>query len=128
MEELIIRNDEVVGSIPTSSTIFSITCGESDCGLRTKTYRFDSPLAFSTMSTMSTMRRREEFVRHFIARIGGKILGEDPADSEDRLRRLDYGTLLEEAERASSSAEDRLAYLKKLQQEQESKLGGRSKI
>ena len=72
--------------------------------------------------------RREEFVRHFIARIGGEILGENPADSEDRLRRLDYGTLLAEAEQARSSAEDRLAYLKKLQQEQESKLGRRSKI
>lgn len=72
--------------------------------------------------------RREEFVRHFVAQIGGEILGEDPADSAERLRRLDYRKLLEEADRARSSAEDRLAYLKKLQQEQESKLGRRSKI
>ena len=28
--ERIVRNDEVVGSIPTSSTIFSITCSEGD--------------------------------------------------------------------------------------------------
>jgi len=27
--DAIVRNDEVVGSIPTSSTIFSVTCGPS---------------------------------------------------------------------------------------------------
>lgn len=72
--------------------------------------------------------RREELVRHFIARLGSPVAGESPADSEERLRRLDYRTLLAEAERAKLSAEERLAYLKKLQEQQESRLGRRSKI
>jgi hypothetical protein len=72
--------------------------------------------------------RREEFVRHFISQLGSPVAGETPADSQDRLRRLDYRTLLAEAERAKLSAEDRIAYLKKLQEKQESQLGGRSKI
>jgi hypothetical protein len=72
--------------------------------------------------------RREELVRHFISRLGSPIAGESPEDSQDRLQRLDYRTLLAEAERAKLSAGDRLAYIKKLQEKQESQLGRRSKI
>jgi hypothetical protein len=72
--------------------------------------------------------RREEFVRHFIFHLGSPVAGETAVDSQDRLQRLDYRTLLAEAERAKLSAEDRLAYLKKLQEKQESQLGRRSKI
>lgn len=72
--------------------------------------------------------RREELVRHFIARLGSPVAGETESDAKDRLRRLDYRMLLQEAERAKLSAEERLAYLKKLQEQQESKLGRRSKI
>ena len=45
--------------------------------------------------------RREEFVRHFVARIKGVFYGETPAESEDRLRRLNYRALLAEAEKAA---------------------------
>lgn len=72
--------------------------------------------------------RREEFVRRFVALIGGSFRGETREQSAERLSRLDYRALLAEAEKARLSAEDRVAYLKKLQQEQESRLGRRSKI
>ena len=39
--ERIVRNDEVVGSIPTSSTIFSITCGFSGPGIRSVPARIE---------------------------------------------------------------------------------------
>jgi hypothetical protein len=77
---------------------------------------------------MESALRREEFARHFIAHLGGEVLGESPNDSRDRLRRLDYGMLLAEAERAKLSAGERVAYLRRLQEEQEQKLGRRSKF
>ena len=72
--------------------------------------------------------RREEFARHFVAHFGGEFLGETPQDSADRLRRLDYRTLLGEAEKAKVSAQDRVAHLRRLQEEQEKLLGRRSKF
>ena len=72
--------------------------------------------------------RREEFARHFVAHFGGEFLGETPQDSAVRLRRLDYRTLLGEAEKAKVSAQDRVAHLRRLQEEQEKLLGRRSKF
>ena len=77
---------------------------------------------------MESPMRCEEFARNFIVHLGGSVLGENPDESRDRLRRLDYRTLLAEAERAKLSAEGRIAYLRKLQAEQEQKLGRRSKF
>ena len=72
--------------------------------------------------------RKEEFIRHFIHRLGANIQGETPSESQERLRRLDYGALLADADQARASATDRVAYLKKLQEEQEQKLGRRGKL
>ena len=72
--------------------------------------------------------RREEFARHLITHLGETVQGEDPEVSRERLRRLDYRTLLADAERAKASAEERVAYLRRLQEEQEQKLGRRSKF
>jgi hypothetical protein len=49
-------------------------------------------------------------------------------DDQDRLERLDYRQLLAAVEAAKLSAEERTAYLRKLQEEQEQKLGRRSKF
>jgi hypothetical protein len=105
-----------VGPMAAAKGVAMLTGFVRDQDLLTVSLLLESPI------------RREEFVRHFVARIGGMFYGENPGDSEERLRRLDYRALLAEAEKARLSAEDRLAYLKKLQQEQESKLGRRSKI
>jgi hypothetical protein len=72
--------------------------------------------------------RREEFVRHFIARLGAPIQDEEPADSRDRLERLDYRQLLAAAERAKVSAAERTEYIRKLQEEQEKRVGRRGKF
>lgn len=72
--------------------------------------------------------RREEMVRFFMSRIGLRIVGEKPQDSAKRLARLDYGKLLAAADRAKSSAEERMAYLRELQEKQEKLLGRRGKI
>jgi hypothetical protein len=61
--------------------------------------------------------RIEEFARHFLARLGAQVAGEAAAQSRERLERLDYEGLLAEAERARSSAEGRMDYLRKLQEE-----------
>ena len=54
--------------------------------------------------------------------------GERAEESHTRLQRLDYRQLLAEAEKAKVSAEQRTAYIRKLQEEQEQKLGRRGKI
>jgi hypothetical protein len=73
--------------------------------------------------TMELLRqsplRVEEFARHFLARLGAAVTGENVGQSRDRLERLDYARLLAEAERAKLSGEERLAYLRALQEEQE---------
>lgn len=61
--------------------------------------------------------RIEEFVRHFIARLGAGVEGETLESSQARLEGLDYRNLLQEAERARESAEERMEYLRKLQEE-----------
>jgi hypothetical protein len=107
---------KAIGQAAAAEGVALLTSFARDLDLLTVTLLLESPL------------RREEFVRHFVARIGGVFHGESPTDSEDLLRRLDYRVLLAEAEKARLSAGDRMAYLKKLQQEQEQKLGRRSKI
>jgi hypothetical protein len=71
--------------------------------------------------------RVEEFARHFLARLGAAVAGETTQQSRDRLERLDYARLLAEAERAKVSAEDRMEYLRKLQEEQDKCRPGRGK-
>jgi hypothetical protein len=75
--------------------------------------------------TMELLRqselRIEEFARNFIARLGATVAGETPQQSRDRLHRLDYARLLEEAEQAKVSAEERMEYIRKLQEEQDKK-------
>ncbi len=71
--------------------------------------------------------RVEEFARHFIARLGAQVEGEAPQESQARLERLDYGTLLAEAERARSSAEEQLEHLRKLQEDLDARFQPRGK-
>ncbi len=63
--------------------------------------------------------RIEELARQFIARLGATVEGENEVQSLQRLHRLDYARLLEQAERAKVSAEERVEYIRKLQEEQE---------
>lgn len=81
--------------------------------------------------TMELLRqsplRVEEFARHFLARLGAAVAGETVEQSKDRLTRLDYARLLAEAERAKLSGEERLAYLRALQEEQEASRPRRGK-
>lgn len=63
--------------------------------------------------------RLEEFARHFCAAWGLEIADEDQGQSQTRLHDIDFARLTEEANVARSSAEERLAYLRKLQEEQE---------
>lgn len=63
--------------------------------------------------------RLEEFARHFCQGIGVGINGESAEESTRRLQAIDFKRLTQEAETARASAQDRLAYLKKMQDEQE---------
>ena len=63
--------------------------------------------------------RLEEFARHFSAAWGLEIEGETPQQSRDRLHAIDFDRLMQEAEAARSSAEDRLAYLRQLQKKED---------
>ncbi|MCA8989190.1 MAG: hypothetical protein KDA78_16200 [Planctomycetaceae bacterium] len=63
--------------------------------------------------------RLEEFTRHFCADWELPIQGEESAQSEARLREIDFGRLMREAESARDSAEERMAYLRKLQEDEE---------
>lgn len=59
--------------------------------------------------------RREELTRAWLAALGIAIAGETAQQSAAALIRLDYERLQAEAERAREAAEDRLAQLKKAQ-------------
>jgi hypothetical protein len=72
--------------------------------------------------------RREEFLRHFISMIEGTVFGETLDQSNERLKRLDYAKLMAEAEKARVSAGDRAEYIRKLQEEQERRIGRRGKF
>jgi hypothetical protein len=81
-----------------------------------------------TMEVLSQSELRiEEFARLFIGRLGASIVGENAADSQKRLERLDYGRLLAEAKRAQESASGRADRLRKMQDEQEQRRSRRGK-
>ncbi|MEZ6129814.1 MAG: hypothetical protein R3C59_14115 [Planctomycetaceae bacterium] len=63
--------------------------------------------------------RLEEFARHFCAMAGLTIEEETAERSAARLHEINFARLMKEADAARSSAEDRMAYLRKLQEEQE---------
>jgi len=73
-----------------------------------------SPLLTLELLRQSSLRL-EELARRWIASLGALVAGEEPEASRAALERLDYGRLLAEVERAKMSAEERMAYLKKLQ-------------
>lgn len=85
----------------------------------------------SRLLTMALMRqsslRTEEFTRLFVAASGAGVEGETAAESQARLERVDYARLLAQAESARSDAEERMKYLRKLQQEQERRFAPRGK-
>lgn len=68
---------------------------------------------------LSSPLRLEELARRFIAALGATVDGEEPEESWAALVRLDYGRLLAEVDRAKLSAEQRMEYLRKLQEQQE---------
>lgn len=63
--------------------------------------------------------RLEEFSRHFCKGWGLDIEDESKTASAKRLNDIDFSRLLQEAEQARTSAQDRLEYLRELQQEEE---------
>jgi hypothetical protein len=63
--------------------------------------------------------RLEEFARHYCLAWGLAIRDETAAHSAARLHAIDFGRLMQEAEAARTSAADRLAYLRKMQEEQD---------
>lgn len=63
--------------------------------------------------------RAEEFARHLAASLEVPIAGETPARSRDLLHRIDYRRLLEAAKQARGSAEERLEFLRQLQEQQD---------
>lgn len=67
--------------------------------------------------------RVEEFARQFAARMGAGIVGESEDESAAQLYKLDYTRLLAEAEQARTAAEERVEYLRKLQQRQQPRRG-----
>ncbi len=75
----------------------------------------------SELLTMSVLRqselRIEELARKLAHRLGVGIWGETEAQSLEELEHLDYGRLLEEAEKAKVAAEDRMTYLRERQEE-----------
>lgn len=77
-----------------------------------------SPLLTLELLGQSPLRL-EEFTRQFIARLGAGVQGESASESTKRLARLDYATVLGEAERARKAAEDRVERLRALQDERE---------
>jgi len=89
-------------------------------------------LALATsLLTMELLRqgplRVEEFARQLLARLGAQVAGETVEHSRERLERLDYECLLSEAERARESAEGRMDYLRKLQEEKDRRRPRRGK-
>lgn len=63
-------------------------------------------------------QRTEEFARSFARYFGCRINGETPDVSDARLQQLDYHHLLDEAESARQTAQERMEYLKNLHAEQ----------
>ncbi len=65
--------------------------------------------------------RLEELARHFCAQWRLPIEGETADASETRRQQIDFRRLMKEAESARASADERLAYLRRLQEEEEKK-------
>jgi hypothetical protein len=83
-------------------------------------------VGFAAMTPLLTLEllgqsplRLEELARRWTQALGAGIAGETEKESAQRLERLDYGKLLEEAERAKQAAETRQAKLKKLREEKD---------
>ncbi|QSQ21883.1 hypothetical protein JY651_43175 [Pyxidicoccus parkwayensis] len=71
--------------------------------------------------------RMEELARRWASALGAGFQGETEEESAQRLARLDYAKLLEEAERAKQAAEARQGKLKKLREAQDAKMANRGK-
>ncbi|MFP2923997.1 hypothetical protein ACLESO_02025 [Pyxidicoccus sp. 3LG] len=71
--------------------------------------------------------RLEELARRWVKALGAGFEGESAEESTQRLARLDYARLLEEAERAKQAAEGRQGKLKKLREEQDAQIAPRGK-
>ena len=78
----------------------------------------DLPLLTVDVVSQSDVRL-EELARHFCAGAELPIEGETAEISTARLNSIDFGRLTQEADAARSSAEDRMTFLRKLQEEQE---------
>jgi hypothetical protein len=89
------------------------------------------PAARTPLLTLSLLResavRLEELARVWLFDLGASIQGEAFELSAERLRRLDYGRLLSEAERAKKAAEERMAALREQQEKAERARTRRSK-
>lgn len=62
-----------------------------------------------------THARREELCRNWLMRLGVAVTGETPEESVAALERLDYARLVARVDAARARADERLAYLRKLQ-------------
>jgi hypothetical protein len=76
---------------------------------------------------LTSSLRLEELARRWLSELGATIAGETDETSREALTRLDYARLLAEVDRAKLSAEERVAYLKKLQEEHDAKHPRRGK-
>jgi hypothetical protein len=86
----------------------------------------ETPLLTLELLRQSPLRV-EELARRFLAGLGAQVRGETAEVSRQRLKRLDYGRLLDEAERARQAAAARSEQLRKLQEEQEARRTRRGK-
>lgn len=86
----------------------------------------DTRLLSLPLLTQSRLRA-EEFGRFLIGRMGANVEDEGEDASVHWLKRFNYNSLLDEAERARTTAQERLAYLQKLQDEQEAANAPRGK-
>jgi hypothetical protein len=86
----------------------------------------DTPLL--TIEVLAQSEQRvEELSRRFVAALRANIAGETAEESKKRLHKLDYGRLLEEAEKARTAAAERAERLRQLQEQQEQRRGRRGK-
>jgi len=63
--------------------------------------------------------RLEEFARHFCSRWELAVEGETAEASRQRLHDINFGRLMKEAEAVRATAEDRMAFLRELQEKEE---------
>jgi hypothetical protein len=78
----------------------------------------DTPLL--TLEVLGQSEQRvEELARRFLASIRAGVMGESADESKARLHKLDYGRLLDEADKARTAAAERAERLRQLQERQE---------